>query len=132
MAAMTLIVGATRRAIPELFLGAHAPQSAETMELAATLLVLGASFFILDGVQAASGGALRGLNDTRMPLVVAVLSYWMIGFVSCVWFGFRIGLGAIGVWIGLSLGTAIYAALLVWRFHALTARNYLPAIPALT
>ena len=40
------------------------------------------------------------------------------------------GLGAIGVWIGLSLGTAVYAGLLVWRFHVLTARHYLPAVPA--
>jgi len=132
MAAMTLIVAATRRAIPELFLGANEPQSAATMELAATLLAFGASFFIWDGVQAATGGALRGLNDTRMPLLMAVLSYWIVGFVSCVWFGFSMDLGAAGVWIGLSLGTAVYAALLVWRFNALTARNYLPAVPALT
>ena len=132
MAAMTLIVGATRRAIPELFLGAEEARSAATMELAATLLALGASFFISDGVQAATGGALRGLNDTRMPLVMAVLSYWIVGFVGCVWLGFRMELGAVGVWIGLSLGTAVYAVLLVWRFHALTARNYLPAVPALT
>jgi MATE family multidrug resistance protein len=132
MAAMTLIIAITRHAIPELFLGADAPRSAETIELAATLLVLGASFFISDGLQAAAGGALRGLNDTRMPLVMAVLSYWIIGFVGCVWLGFGMGLGAVGVWIGLSLGTAAYAALLVWRFHALTARNYLPVMPALT
>ena len=132
MAAMTLIVGATRRAIPELFLGAEQARSAATMELAATLLALGASFFISDGVQAATGGALRGLNDTRMPLVTAALSYWIVGFVGCVWLGFKMELGAVGVWIGLSLGTAVYAALLVWRFHALTARNYLPAVPALT
>ena len=132
MAAMTLIVGATRRAIPELFLGAEEARSAATMELAATLLALGASFFISDGVQAATGGALRGLNDTRMPLVTAALSYWIVGFVGCVWLGFKMELGAVGVWIGLSLGTAVYAALLVWRFHALTARNYLPAVPALT
>jgi MATE family multidrug resistance protein len=132
MAAMTLIVGATRRAIPQLFLGTADPQSAGTMELAATLLALGASFFISDGLQAATGGALRGLNDTRVPLLMAVLSYWIVGFVSCVWFGFAMELGAVGVWIGLSLGTAVYGALLVWRFHALTARRYLPAVPALT
>jgi multidrug resistance protein, MATE family len=40
------------------------------------------------------------------------------------------GLGALGVWIGLSLGLAIYAVLLIWRFHALTARGYLPEVPA--
>ena len=93
-------------------------------------LVFAASFFISDGLQAAIGGALRGLNDTRMPLLIAALSYWIIGFVSGMWLGFTVGLGAIGVWIGLSLGTATYAALLMWRFHALTARHYLPPPPA--
>ena len=130
MAAMTLLVTASRHAIPLMFLGRDRPQAAETIELAATLLVLGASFFIPDGVQAAAGGALRGLNDTRMPLLIAALSYWSIGFLGCVWFGFTMGLGAVGVWIGLSLGTAIHAALLAWRFHALTARHYLPAAAA--
>jgi len=132
MAAMTLIIGASRNAIPQMFLGADAPQSTETIELAATLLVLGASFFISDGLQAAAGGALRGLNDTRMPLVISALGYWIIGFTCCVWLGFTMGLGAVGVWMGLSVGTAIYAALLVWRFHRLTARHYLPAVPAAT
>jgi MATE family multidrug resistance protein len=132
MAAMTLIVGATRQTIPQMFLGRDAPQATETIELAATLLLLGASFFISDGLQAAAGGALRGLNDTRVPLVISALSYWSIGFVCCVWLGFTMGLGAVGVWMGLSLGTAIYAALLVWRFHALTARHYLPHLPAAT
>src|SRR5262245_20216846 len=130
MAAMTLLITASRHAIPLMFLGADRPQAAETIELAATLLVLGASFFIPDGVQAAAGGALRDLNDTRLPLLMAALSYWSIGFLGCVWLGFTMGLGAVGVWIGLSLGTAIYAALLAWRFHALTARHYVPAVPA--
>ena len=44
--------------------------------------------------------------------------------------GFPAGLGAVGVWIGLSLGTAVCGALLVWRFHALTRRGYLPDVPA--
>ena len=112
-----------------LFLGTEAPQSAETIALAATLLVLGASFFITDGVQTVAGGALRGLNDTRVPLLFSALSFWAVGFVSSYWLGFPMGLGAIGVWIGLSLGTAVYAGLLVWRFHVLTARDYLPAVP---
>ena len=73
MAAMTLIVALTRHAIPLVFLGTEAPQSAETMALAATLLVLGASFFITDGVQTVAGGALRGLNDTRVPLLFSAV-----------------------------------------------------------
>jgi MATE family, multidrug efflux pump len=126
---MTLVVALTRHVIPHLFLGAEAPQSGETIALAATLLVLGASFFITDGAQTVAGGALRGLNDTRVPLLFSALSFWAVGFLSSYWLGFPAGLGAIGVWIGLSLSTAVYALLLVWRFHLLTARGYLPAVP---
>jgi MATE family multidrug resistance protein len=130
MAAMTLVVALMRHAIPPLFLGSEAPGSAATMALAATLLVLGASFFITDGIQAVAAGALRGLNDTRVPLALAALSFWAVGFAGSIWLGFPAGLGAVGVWIGLSLGTAVYAALLVWRFHLLTARHHLPALTA--
>ena len=129
MCVMTLVVALTRHVIPHLFLGAEAPQSGETIALAATLLVLGASFFITDGAQTVAGGALRGLNDTRVPLLFSALSFWAVGFLSSYWLAFPMGLGAIGVWIGLSLSTFVYAVLLVWRFHLLTARGYLPAVP---
>ena len=128
MVVMTLLVVLTRHVIPHLFLGAEAPQSAETIALAASLLVLGASFFVTDGAQTVAGGALRGLNDTRVPLLFSAVSFWVVGFLSCLWLGFPAGLGAVGVWIGLSLGTAVYAGLLVWRFHILTARGYLPSV----
>ena len=129
MALMTLIVALTRHTIPLAFLGSEAPQSGETVALAATLLVLGASFFITDGAQTVAGGALRGLNDTRVPLLFSGVSFWAVGFLSSWWLAFPMDLGAVGVWIGLSLGTAVYAVLLVWRFHLLTARHYLPAVP---
>jgi MATE family multidrug resistance protein len=128
MAAMTLIVALTRGSIPHLFLGAEAADAAGTIALAATLLVLGASFFIADGIQTVAAGALRGLNDTRVPLLIAGVSFWVIGFAACYTLAFPAALGAIGVWIGLSIGLAVYAALLVWRFHALTGRGYLPAL----
>jgi len=129
MALMVVVIGFARNVIPLIFLGTDAPQSADTIALAATLLVLGATFFISDGLQTAAGGALRGLNDTRVPLLFSALSFWVVGFVSCLWLAFPMGLGAIGVWIGLSLSTAVYAGLLVWRFHVLTARHYLPVVP---
>jgi multidrug resistance protein, MATE family len=125
MAAMTLLVALTRHTLPLLFLGSQAPDP-QTVALAASLLVLGASFFIADGVQTIAAGSLRGLNDTRVPLVFAAVSFWLIGFVSCWIFGFTLGGGAYGIWIGLSLGIAIYAVLLIWRFQRLTARHYLP------
>jgi MATE family, multidrug efflux pump len=129
MAAMTLLVVATRDAIPLVFLGADAAGATETAALAATLLALGASFFIVDGLQTVAAGALRGLSDTRVPLLFAGLSFWLVGFVSAYALAFAAGLGAAGVWIGLTLGLVVYATLLVWRFHALTARRYLPSVP---
>jgi MATE family multidrug resistance protein len=127
MAAMTLLVVLTRHTLPLMFLGWDAPDPT-TVALAASLLVLGASFCIADGVQTIAAGALRGLNDTRVPLAFAALSFWLIGFSACWLFGFTLGLGAYGIWIGLSLGIGVYAVLLTWRFHLLTARHYLPAL----
>ncbi len=79
MAAMTLLVALTRHIIcRSLFLGG-APDP-QTVALAASLLVLGASFFIADGVQTVAAGALRGLNDTRVPLLFAAISFWASAF----------------------------------------------------
>jgi MATE family multidrug resistance protein len=128
MATMTLTVAMTQSLIPYLFLGQESADIAGTVALAATLLVVGATFFIADGVQTIAAGALRGLNDTRVPLAIAAVSFWVIGFTACYVLAFTADLGAIGVWIGLSASIAIYAMLLVWRFHALTGRHYLPEL----
>jgi MATE family multidrug resistance protein len=119
---LTLIVIACRAPIARAFLGAAAADAKATIELAATLLLVGATLFITDGLQCIAAGALRGLKDTRMPLLFALLGYWLIGFPSAWVLAFHAGLGAVGVWIGLSLGTSVYAALLIVRFHLLTLR----------
>ncbi|MBM3527084.1 MAG: MATE family efflux transporter [Alphaproteobacteria bacterium] len=126
MAAMVLIVVAARNVIPVLYLGSA--DAANTMSLAAMLLAVGSTFFIADGVQTVAAGALRGLNDTRVPLLYAAICFWAIGFTVCYALGFPLGYGAAGIWVGLSLGLAFYALLLIWRFHALTHRGYLPEI----
>ncbi|GIK83086.1 MAG: MATE family efflux transporter [Pseudorhodoplanes sp.] len=127
MLAMTLLVIGLRDTIPALFLGG-ATEASETAALAATLLLVGASFFIADGVQTIGAGSLRGLNDTRVPLVFSAVCFWAIGFTSSYGLGFPLGFGAIGVWIGFTIGLAAYALLLVWRFHLLTKQGYLPAL----
>jgi len=129
MAAMVVLAIATRDIIPLAFLGKSAADHNETAMLAATLLVVGASFFICDGMQTVANGALRGFNDTRIPLVIAAISFWLVGFPACYLLGFTFGGGAVGVWIGLSISVAVYAVLLVWRFHLLTKRGYLPDLP---
>ncbi len=128
MAIMTSLVALARDVLPVLFLGAQTPETAATFELTATLLLVGMFFFITDGLQTVAAGALRGLNDTRVPLLFATLSFWVIGFTGCWWLGFQMGLGAIGVWIGLTAGIIVYAVLLVTRFHLLTARGYMPEV----
>jgi len=119
MASMTLLVALTRHHIPQLFLG-DSVTAAETARLTASLLVIGASFFMADGLQVVANGALRGRNDTRIPLLFAAVGFWAIGFPCSYLLGFPLGLGPFGVWIGLAIGLAVYAALLVWRFHRLT------------
>jgi MATE family multidrug resistance protein len=121
VAGFTLAVIAGRFAIARLFLGV-AGDASIAVELTANLLLVGATFFIADGIQTIAAGSLRGMNDTRMPLLFAAISYWLIGFTLACLLGFRTGLGAIGVWIGLSVGTAIYATLLILRFRLLASR----------
>jgi multidrug resistance protein, MATE family len=126
MVVMTVVVAALRDAIPLLFLGSHAPGDAAVARLAATLLLIGASFFVTDGVQTIAAGALRGLNDTRVPMLFAAISFWLIGF-TCAWgLAFPAGLGAVGIWIGFSIAVATFAALLVARFHVLTLSEHRP------
>jgi multidrug resistance protein, MATE family len=128
MAAMAVLAIATRNIIPLAFLGEVTVENGATIALAATLLTIGASFFIADGMQTIAAGALRGLNDTRIPLLFAVLCFWVAGFSASYGLAFTAGFGAPGVWIGLSVGTVTFAVLLVWRFHLLTKRGYLPEL----
>jgi multidrug resistance protein, MATE family len=116
---LTLAVIAGRSEIAWLFFGEAARSAGAVMTLTETLLVVGATFFITDGLQAIGAGALRGMNDTRVPLLFAVVSYWLIGFATACWLGFWTPLGPVGVWIGLSCGTIVYATLLVLRFRRL-------------
>ncbi|HKS20495.1 MAG TPA: MATE family efflux transporter [Bradyrhizobium sp.] len=122
VAMATLGVVATRADIAHVFFGEAASQANAAVALTQTLLLVGATFFIADGIQTIAAGALRGMNDTRVPLLFAVLSYWLIGFAVACWLGFRTPLGAPGVWIGLSCGTTVYAVLLVLRFRLLAER----------
>lgn len=117
---LTAAVLLGRFAIAKLFFGDATTHGA--IELTAALLLVGATYFITDAIQTIVAGALRGLNDTRIPLLLAAISYWGIGFTMACVLGFRTGLGAVGVWIGLSCGTAVYAAALILRFRRLANR----------
>ncbi|MBI5323305.1 MATE family efflux transporter [Bradyrhizobium sp.] len=119
-AALTIAVIFWRFGIAALFFGSATTHGA--IELTAALLLVGATYFITDAIQTIVAGALRGLSDTRVPLLLAVVSYWLIGFTLACVLGFKTSLGAVGVWIGLSCGTAVYAAALILRFRRLANR----------
>ena len=121
-ATLTLAVVLLRFAIARFFLGADIQNADAAITLATSLLMIGATFFVTDGLQTIAAGALRGINDTRVPLLFAVVSYWGIGFCSAYALAFHTPLGAQGVWIGLSLGTLVYATLLIARFRRLASR----------
>ena len=118
----TAAVVMLRFAIAKFFLGEGLAKTDVTVALSAELLLIGATFFITDGLQTIGAGALRGMNDTRVPLLFAAVSYWGIGFCSAYALAFHTALGAAGVWIGLSVGTLVYATLLVWRFRLLSGQ----------
>lgn len=121
-AGLTAMVILGRFAIARFFLGDADGSAGAAIDLAATLLLVAATLFVTDGLQSVLAGALRGLKDTRMPLVFAAIGYWLIGFPAAWELAFPMGYGAVGVWIGLSLGTLVYAALLVLRFLRLANR----------
>lgn len=119
--ALTLAVVLARFAIARAFFG-KAPGAGAAVELTATLLLVGATFFVTDAVQTIVIGSLRGMNDTKVPLLLAAIGYWLIGFPCAYALAFLTQLGAVGVWIGLSCGTAVYALLLILRFWRLAGR----------
>lgn len=121
VAGLTVVIILGRYELGRLFFG-RSEASAPTVELTATLLLVGATFFIADALQTIMGGALRGINDTRMTLVFAAIGYWCVGFPIAWALAFHAGLGAIGVWTGLSIGSFVYAGLLILRFRMLTRK----------
>ncbi|MCZ6727386.1 MAG: MATE family efflux transporter [Acidobacteria bacterium] len=85
--------------------------------VAVQLLVLAAIFQLSDGLQVVAAGALRGLRDTRGPMVVTVVAYWLVGLPFGYWLCFHRDLGPRGLWIGIIGGLTVAGVLLAWRFH---------------
>jgi len=91
--------------------------------MAAALLPLAGIFQVFDGIQVVASGVLRGLGDTRSPMVINIIGFWLVGIPTGLVLGFRTGLGARGLWLGLVLGLASVAVILLARVrHRLQAR----------
>lgn len=89
----------------------------ELIEGATTLLGVAAWFQIFDGTQAVGCGILRGAADTRIGAVINFVGYWVLGLPLGLWLAHRQGMGAAGLWWGLTFGLLVVASLLVWRIR---------------
>ena len=117
MLAMALVFALAPRQVVGLYMDLHAPENAAVVSLAVSLLLVAAVFQLVDGAQVIALAALRGLSDTRTPMIIAGVGFWGAGFGGSLLFGFGLGLGAVGIWIGLAVGLAAVAAMLILRFH---------------
>lgn len=98
------------------FLDLNDPANAPVIGFALSFLLLAAAFQLVDGAQAVGAGMLRGLQDTRVPMIYAALGYWGVGLPLGVALAFGTNLRGVGIWIGLATGLAVVAALMLWRW----------------
>jgi MATE family multidrug resistance protein len=131
MAAVTAIImgssimlfsAATFLLIPE-FLAKLYTNDPEVILLASALFPIAGAFQISDGVQAVASGVLRGAGDTLVPSVAYITAFWMFGLPVGYVFTFTLGFGAVGVWIGLSLGISVVALILLVRLRSVHRRG---------
>ncbi len=94
----------------------------EVIEVGARLLRIAALFALFDGIQAVASGALRGAGDVRYPFLANVAAHWLIGLPVALSLGFGLGLGATGLWWGLTAGLVTVSVLLAARFVYLSGR----------
>lgn len=117
MATTALAMVAIPKPLLAIYVDPWDPANAVLVGFALRFLVIAAAFQLFDGLQAVAAGALRGLQDTRVPMIIALFSYWVPGMGTALLLGFATPLEGVGVWIGLASGLTVAALLLVWRWQ---------------
>lgn len=105
-----------------LFLDRSNEDAAAVLGIATTFVVVAGVFQLVDGLQAIGAGLLRGIKDTQIPMLLAIVSYWLIGFALAYVLAFPLGFGGIGVWLGFVFGLLAASILLLGRFAILVRR----------
>jgi MATE family multidrug resistance protein len=119
MGAAAVVLWTVPNAIIAVYVDIADPANRATVQMAQRLIEIAALFQVFDGMQVIAAGVLRGYRDTMVPMLLATLGYWGIGFAGCWLLAFPLGYGAVGLWWGLALGLAVVAILLTLRFHLL-------------
>lgn len=127
MALMALMIWTFPRELMTIFLE-DSPQNARVIALGVSFLAIAAIFQVADGAQVVGAGMLRGLHDTRVPMIFTFIGYWAIGIGVGAWLAFDRGWQGQGIWTGLAVGLIIVAILMIWRWTrretlGLTARK---------
>ena len=117
----------TPRLVLQLYVDPAAAKNAVMVGYAVEFLAVAAAFQLFDGLQAVLAGALRGLQDTRVPMLLALTGYWIVGFGTSVLLGFGTPLAGLGVWLGLAVGLVVVSLLLLHRWQARARLGLLPA-----
>jgi MATE family multidrug resistance protein len=128
MAIMALVLVSARRTIAGIYVDIDAPANSRLVGIAFYLLAIAAVFQIFDGVQAIAAGALRGYRDTTVPLLLAVIGYWGVGFAGGWLLAFPAGYGPVGLWSGLALGLTAVALMLGLRLRACAGAAMTPRL----
>lgn len=115
MGSMALVMWTIPRQLVTLFL-ADVPANAVVIGLAVSFLKVAAAFQLVDGAQVIGAGMLRGLHDTRWPLIFALVGYWVVGLGIAVWLAFARDWKGVGIWVGLASGLAAVAVLMLARW----------------
>ncbi len=115
MAMMALLIWSIPRELITLFLD-DTPENARVIALGVSFLGIAAIFQVVDGAQVVGAGMLRGLHDTRVPMIFTFVGYWAIGIGIGAWLAFSRGWAGVGIWTGLAVGLAIVAVLMLWRW----------------
>lgn len=118
MCATALIFLTLARPLARAFTG-----DARVVAVAATLIPVAGVFQVFDGAQAVGAGVLRGLGDTRAPLLAMVAGYWLVGLPVSIYLGFHTPLRAAGLWWGFVASLGTVALFLAWRVRRLFARD---------
>jgi MATE family multidrug resistance protein len=105
-----------------LYLDLSDPLNAGALTIALMIMPIGALFQVVDGVQTAAIGALRGVKDTHVPMVICFIGYWVIGFGSSYLLTFPLEMGIRGIWLGIFIGLAASGTLLTARYQLLSRR----------
>ncbi|KFG89674.1 Multidrug and toxin extrusion (MATE) family efflux pump YdhE/NorM-like protein [Sphingobium herbicidovorans NBRC 16415] len=115
LAAAILLIAAPRLLIGA-FLDLADPANARTAALAVSFLAIAALFQLVDATQVIGAGVLRGLNDTKVPMIFALIGYWIIGVGVGTLLAFPLGMEGLGIWLGLASGLGVVAVLLLARW----------------